>query len=118
MLSNLIFKRIYSNTSFKLARILATDKVDSLCIEIFQKRGHEIDLIPTKNENDLLKIIDLYDGLVVRSATKVTPNLLRAAKKMRIVGRAGISIYFFISCLFISIFIILFLYCFLISLFI
>ena len=40
----------------------------------------------------MLKIIGNYDGLVVRSATKVTPALLKAANKMRIVGRAGVGV--------------------------
>lgn len=72
-----------------LARILATDKVDPLCIDIFKSRGHDVDLLPTMKENELIQVIPNYDGLVVRSATKVTANVLHAATKMRIVGRAG-----------------------------
>jgi D-3-phosphoglycerate dehydrogenase / 2-oxoglutarate reductase len=72
-----------------LARILATDKVDPLCINIFKSRGHDVELVPTMPESELLKVIGNYDGLVVRSATKVTSKVLQAATKMRIVGRAG-----------------------------
>lgn len=43
-------------------------------------------------EAELVKIIGDYDALVVRSATKVTSPILKAAKKMRIVGRAGVGI--------------------------
>mmetsp|Transcript_6186 Transcript_6186/g.6459 ORF Transcript_6186/g.6459 Transcript_6186/m.6459 type:complete len:575 (+) Transcript_6186:102-1826(+) len=92
MLSHSFLKRFYSSSKVSLARILATDKVDPLCINIFKTRGHEVDLLPTMNENELLKVIGEYDGLVVRSATKVTPKILRAAKKMRIVGRAGVGV--------------------------
>lgn len=99
MLSHSFLKRFYSSSKVSLARILATDKVDPLCINIFKTRGHEVDLLPTMNENELLKVIGEYDGLVVRSATKVTPKILRAAKKMRIVGRAGIIIIFFLPSL-------------------
>jgi D-3-phosphoglycerate dehydrogenase / 2-oxoglutarate reductase len=74
-----------------LARILATDKVDPLCLNIFQSRGHEVELVPTMSESELVKVIGNYDGLVVRSATKVTSKVLHAATKMRIVGRAGRS---------------------------
>jgi D-3-phosphoglycerate dehydrogenase len=42
-------------------------------------------------EEELMKIIGEYDGLVVRSATKVTSNILKEAKKMRVVGRAGMG---------------------------
>lgn len=92
MLNNII-KRSYSNTNkLFLARILATDKVDPVCINIFKSRGHDVDLLPTMNENDLLNIINNYDCLVVRSATKVTSKILKNAKKMRIVGRAGVGV--------------------------
>lgn len=81
---------LYSHSIARgLARILATDNVDPICMKIFQSRGHDIDVLPTMKENELIKIINNYDGLVVRSATKVTPNILHAATKMRIVGRAG-----------------------------
>jgi len=59
-----------------LARVLATDGVDDLCVKIFQSRGHEVDLKETMPEPELLKIIGDYDGLVVRSATKVTPAVV------------------------------------------
>lgn len=72
-----------------LARILATDQVDSLCVNIFESRGHKVDLLPTMSEKELITIIPQYDGLVVRSATKVTANILQNATKLRIVGRAG-----------------------------
>jgi D-3-phosphoglycerate dehydrogenase / 2-oxoglutarate reductase len=74
------------------ARILATDKVDPLCISIFKSRGHEIDLIPTLSEEELIKIIPSYDGLVIRSATKVTSKILLASKSMRVIGRAGVGV--------------------------
>ena len=46
----------------------------------------------TMSEPDLCKIIGEYDGLVVRSATKVTPELLKHATKLRVVGRAGVGV--------------------------
>jgi D-3-phosphoglycerate dehydrogenase / 2-oxoglutarate reductase len=89
MLARYINRKGFHTTANSLAKIMATDKVDPLCVEIFKKRGHEVDLVPTMSEADLIKAIPAYDGLVVRSATKVTPKVLHAARKMRIVGRAG-----------------------------
>lgn len=76
----------------RFARVLCTDGVDELCVKIFQSRGHEVDLKETLPEAELLKIIGEYDGLVVRSATKVNPAVLKAATKMRVVGRAGVGV--------------------------
>jgi phosphoglycerate dehydrogenase-like enzyme len=75
-----------------LARVLCTDGVDECCVKIFKERGHHVDLLKTLPENELLKIIGDYDGLVVRSATKVNANVLKNAKKMKIVGRAGVGV--------------------------
>lgn len=55
----------------QMGRILATDGVDEICIKIFQQRGHQVDFLKTLPESELVKIIGDYDGLVVRSATKV-----------------------------------------------
>lgn len=66
--------------------------VAQVCIKIFKERGHQVDFLKTLPEPELIKIIGEYDGLVVRSATKVTPAVLKAAKKMKIVGRAGVGV--------------------------
>jgi D-3-phosphoglycerate dehydrogenase len=73
-------------------RVLATDGVDELCVKIFKDRGHQVDFLKTLPEAELIKIIGDYEGLVVRSATKVNANVLNAAKKMRLVGRAGVGV--------------------------
>jgi hypothetical protein len=73
-------------------RVLATDGVDELCVKIFKDRGHQVDFLKTLPEAELVKIIGDYEGLVVRSATKVNANVLSAAKKMRLVGRAGVGV--------------------------
>lgn len=63
--------RNYHALSGLFGRILATDGVDECCIKIFQDRGHHVDFMKTLPENELVKVIGDYDGLVVRSATKV-----------------------------------------------
>jgi D-3-phosphoglycerate dehydrogenase len=63
-----------------------------LCVKIFQDRGHQVDFLKTMPEEELIKVIGDYDGLVVRSATKVTPEVMKHATKLRIVGRAGVGV--------------------------
>ena len=84
--------RGYSAGRVSLARVLATDGVDEVCVRIFQDRGHQVDFLKTLPEPELLKVVGQYDGLVVRSATKVTPAVLKAATKMRVIGRAGVGV--------------------------
>ena len=86
------FRRSIHGSTAQYARVLATDDVDDLCVKIFQNRGHTVDVLKTLPENELIKIIGDYDGLVVRSATKVTPNVLKHATKMRVIGRAGVGV--------------------------
>ena len=74
------------------ARVLLTDGVDECCVAIFKERGHQVDFLKTLPEAELVKIIGDYEGLVVRSATKVTANVLKHATKMRVVGRAGVGV--------------------------
>ena len=81
----------FHSSSRNNARVLATDGVDDSCIKIFEERGHKVDLLETMSEADLCKVIGEYDGLVVRSATKVTPEVIKHAKKMRVIGRAGVG---------------------------
>lgn len=54
-----------------MARVMATDNVDPICVDIFKSRGHTVDVVKTMSESELVYQIGNYDGLVVRSATKV-----------------------------------------------
>jgi D-3-phosphoglycerate dehydrogenase len=73
------------------ARVLLTDGVDDCCVDMFKERGHQVDFLKSMPEAELIKIIGDYEGLVVRSATKVNANVLKHATKMRVVGRAGVG---------------------------
>lgn len=59
---------------------------------MFKDRGHEVDVFPTLPLAKLLEVIPQYDGIVVRSATKITPEVLAVGKKLKIVGRAGVGV--------------------------
>lgn len=75
-----------------MPKVLISDKLSPQAVEIFKTRGVEVDQKTGLSEEELLKIIGEYDGLAIRSATKVTPKLLDAAKKLKVVGRAGIGV--------------------------
>jgi D-3-phosphoglycerate dehydrogenase len=85
-------KRMYHASSRSAARVLLTDGVDDCCVTMFKERGHTVDFLKTLPEAELIKIIGDYEGLVVRSATKVNANVLKHATKMRVVGRAGVGV--------------------------
>jgi D-3-phosphoglycerate dehydrogenase len=60
--------------------------------EIFRARGIEVDEITGLSKDELIKIIGQYDGLAIRSSTKVTKDVLAAATNLKVVGRAGIGV--------------------------
>ena len=74
------------------AKILASDSIEKVCAEVFKQRGHELVEKPGIKKEELLKIIGEYDGLVVRSATKVTKEIMDAGTKLKIIGRAGTGV--------------------------
>ncbi len=73
-------------------RVLISDKLSPAAVAIFKERGVEVDVKPGLDKEELAKIIGDYDGLAIRSATKVTAKLLEHAKKLKVVGRAGIGV--------------------------
>ncbi|MCC6006592.1 MAG: phosphoglycerate dehydrogenase [Rhodobacteraceae bacterium] len=75
-------------------RVLVSDKLSPTAVQIFRDRGIEVDFEPDlgKDKEALLARIGDYDGLAIRSATKVTAKLLEATDRLRVVGRAGIGV--------------------------
>ena len=73
-------------------KVLLLDSVDPICGEIFKQRGIQTDQPGKLTEEELFAKIGEYDGMVVRSATTVTPALLEKATKMKVVGRAGVGV--------------------------
>jgi len=59
---------------------------------IFEKNNVQFDVKTGLSEEEIIKIIPEYDGMVVRSATKVTKNIILAAKKLKAIGRAGAGV--------------------------
>lgn len=75
-----------------MPKVLISDKLSPAAVEIFKARGVDVDLKTGLSEAQLIEIIGAYDGLAIRSATKVTAVVLAAAKKLKVVGRAGIGV--------------------------
>jgi D-3-phosphoglycerate dehydrogenase len=75
-------------------RVLVSDKLSETAVQIFRDRGIEVDFEPDlgKNKEKLISIIDQYDGLAIRSATKATEKVINAAKNLKVIGRAGIGV--------------------------
>jgi D-3-phosphoglycerate dehydrogenase len=75
-----------------MPRVLISDKLSPAAVAIFKERGVEVDVKPGLDKEELAKIIGEYDGLAIRSATKVTAKLLENAANLKVVGRAGIGV--------------------------
>jgi len=75
-----------------MPRVLIADKLSPAALAIFKERGVEADVKPGLTKDELLAIVGEYDGIAIRSATKVTAEVIKAAKKLKVVGRAGIGV--------------------------
>ena len=75
-----------------MPRVLISDPMDPKAAEIFRANGVEADERPDLSNDELKAIIGDYDGLAIRSATKVTADLLDAATNLKVIGRAGIGV--------------------------
>src|SRR5579864_5011886 len=75
-----------------MPKVLISDKLSPAAVDIFRRRGIDVDLKPGLSPADLRGIIGDYDGLAIRSATKVTKELLAATTRLKVVGRAGIGV--------------------------
>src|SRR6185436_3129877 len=72
-----------------MMKILVSDSLSKQGIQILEKAGFTVDVKTKLSKEELLKEIKQYDGLIVRSATKVTADLIAAADRLKVVGRAG-----------------------------
>ena len=75
-----------------MPKVLISDKLSPAAVQIFKERGVETDIKTGLKPDELKAIIGQYDGLAIRSSTKVTADILAAAKNLKVVGRAGIGV--------------------------
>lgn len=75
-----------------MTKVLIADKMDKVAAEIFRARGHDVTEKPGLKPEDLAAIVGDFDGVAVRSSTKITAEVLTKPGKLRVIGRAGIGV--------------------------
>tara|TARA_B100000700_G_scaffold11989_1_gene12238 strand:- start:271 stop:1206 length:936 start_codon:yes stop_codon:yes gene_type:complete len=75
-----------------MPKVLISDSMSNVAQKIFENNNISVDVKTGLSEEEIIKIISNYDGMVVRSATKVTKNILAAAKNLKVIGRAGAGV--------------------------
>ena len=75
-----------------MPKVLISDSMSNVAQKIFEKNNIAVDVKTGLSEDEIIKIIPEYDGMVVRSATKVTKNIIEAAKNLKVIGRAGAGV--------------------------
>lgn len=73
-------------------KVLISDKMDPNAARIFTEMGCDVDVITGETPEQLIARIGEYDGLAIRSSTKVTKEVLDAATRLKVIGRAGIGV--------------------------
>jgi D-3-phosphoglycerate dehydrogenase len=78
----------------KSPRVLISDKLSASAVQVFADRGVEVDFQPDlgKDKDGLIAAIGEYEGLAIRSATKVSEKVIAAAGRLKVIGRAGIGV--------------------------
>ena len=77
-----------------MPKVLVSDKLSPTAVQVFKDNNVDVDYLPDvgKDKEKLAEIIGEYDGLAIRSATKVTEKIIAAATNLKVVGRAGIGV--------------------------
>ena len=77
-----------------MPKVLVSDKLSPTAVQIFKDNGVEVDYLPDlgKDKDKLAEVIGQYDGLAIRSATKVTQKIVDAATNLKVIARAGIGV--------------------------
>ena len=73
-------------------RVLVSDPLSQQGIEVLEQAGLDVDVKTGLCEDELAAIIGEYEGLVIRSQTQVTARVIAAAKKLKVIGRAGVGV--------------------------
>ena len=75
-----------------MVKVLISDKMSPLAAEVFKNRGIEVDVITGMDKDELAKVIGNYDGIAIRSSSKLTPTVLAKTGNLKVIGRAGIGV--------------------------
>ena len=83
---------LINSISLNMPKILISDSMSSVAKEVFKYNNIEVDIKIDFSPSELKENINNYDGLIVRSATKVTKEIIEAGKNLKIIGRAGAGV--------------------------
>ena len=72
-------------------KILITDPLSDKGVELLKESGFEILLKPNITSDELQTFVSEIDGWIIRSGTKITKELIKDAKQLQIIGRAGVG---------------------------
>ena len=73
-------------------KVLITDPVDDVCIELLEANGIEADVQLKKSTEELKSLAKDADGWIIRSGTTISPDLIQAADILKVIGRAGVGV--------------------------
>ncbi|MEO0071765.1 MAG: phosphoglycerate dehydrogenase, partial [candidate division WOR-3 bacterium] len=73
-------------------KIIITDPIAPEGVKILRDAGFSVDERPGLPSEELIKVIPEYDAIIVRSATKVTAEVIAAGKNLKVIGRAGVGL--------------------------
>ena len=73
-------------------KVLVLDGVSEKAVAILRENGIEADVSPTLPLDELIAKIPEYEGMIVRSQTKVTAEVINAGEKLKVIGRAGVGV--------------------------
>ncbi|MHC4249716.1 MAG: phosphoglycerate dehydrogenase, partial [Planctomycetota bacterium] len=75
-----------------MAKVLVADKISTAGVDVLKNAGIDADVKTGLSEDEIVEIVPQYDGIIVRSATKITKRVIDAASKLAVVGRAGVGV--------------------------
>ncbi len=75
-----------------MSKVLIADKMSPRAEEILRDAGIDVDVKTGRSEDELAADCAQYDGIIVRSATTITPKVIAAASALKVVGRAGVGV--------------------------
>ena len=73
-------------------KVLVAERLADAGLAVLRDKGYEVDVKLKMPPEELIATIPAYDALIVRSATKVTREVIEAGKNLRIIGRAGVGV--------------------------
>ncbi|XP_060518961.1 D-3-phosphoglycerate dehydrogenase [Cylas formicarius] len=77
-----------------IKKVLIADAVDSACIQLLKEHSVQVDCKYKLSKEELIDLVKHYDGVIVRSDTKITAEIISAAagKRLKVIGRAGVGV--------------------------